>query len=206
MKYEDVDWTILRGSLITLIISISLCTSIVIGSLYFQKQMKREYNRNNNKFISISSRYLDVDEEEKLISSYYPRFIELYENGIIGDEQRLNWIEVLRRAGQEIKLPALNYQIESQKSYAPEFQVELGKYNIYRSRMTLTMQLLHEGDLFSIIQTLNREAKGSYRISSCQLAKFNQEIQDNLSQGNINAKCNFDWYTIRLRDGKKIDV
>lgn len=206
MRREDIDWERLRGALVILVISIILCTTFVVGSFYFQKKMQMEYTRNNAKFKSVSSRYLAVDEEEKLIKNYLPRFVELNRDGVIGKEQRLNWIEVLRNAGQKIRLPALNYQIESQKEYAPDFSVNLGKYNIYRSRMTLTMQLVHEGDLFSIVNALNEKAKGIYRISSCELTQFVKDIPDDKVQGNISAKCDFDWYTIKLRDGKEIDV
>ena len=55
--------------------------------------MLLEYNRANAAFQSISSRDLAVDEEEKLIRSYLPDFVKLHESGVIGDEQRLNWVE-----------------------------------------------------------------------------------------------------------------
>ena len=95
-----------------------------------------------------------------------------------------------------MRLPVLNYQIESQKAYVPEFSVNLGKYNIYHSRMILTMQLLHEGDLFNIIKVMNEKAKGIYRITSCQLSQMVKEIQDDPAHGNVSAKCDLDWYTI----------
>ena len=206
MRHEDIDWTILSKALITLVISLALCSTLIIASYYFQKQMMLEYNGNNANFRSISSRYLAVDEEERLIKTYLPRFTELFHNGVIGTEQRLNWIEVLRTSGRELRLPALNYQIESQKVYMPEFSVDLGKFNIYRSQMILTMQLLHEGDLFNIIETMNKKARGIYRISSCELTQMDKDIQDDPSRGNISAKCDLDWYTIKLQDGSKIDV
>lgn len=206
MRREDIDWTILRRALVILVISIALCSTLIVASFYFQKQMLLEYNRNNANFRSISSRYLSVDEEEKLIKNYLPKFTTLFHNGVIGPEQRLNWIEVLRKTGQEMKLPVLNYQIESQKAYMPEFSVDLGKYNIYHSRMILTMQLLHEGDLFNIIKVMNEKAKGIYRITSCQLSQMVKEIQDDPAHGNVSATCDLDWYTIKLQDGSDIDV
>ena len=206
MKREDVDWRILSGALIILVISIALCTSLVIGSFYFEKRMQVEFDRNNAQFKEVSNRYLAVDEEEKLINTYFPKFKELVHNGAVGSEQRLNWVETLRQSGQEMKLPTLNYQIESQKVYMPDFPVVLGKYNLYRSRMTLTMQLLHEGDLLKIIKILDENARGTYSVSSCQLTQMQKTIQDTALQGNISAKCNFDWYTIKPQDGSEIDV
>ncbi|MFQ5500608.1 MAG: hypothetical protein ACE5FH_13165, partial [Candidatus Zixiibacteriota bacterium] len=106
MKRNDIDWQCLRGALIALIITLVLSSGLVVSSSYFRDRMQREYARSNAQFQSISNKYLSVDEEQKLIKQFFPRFVELYNSGIIGNEQRLNWIEVLRASGEEIKLPS----------------------------------------------------------------------------------------------------
>ena len=96
MKREDLDWSQIRGALITLVLSVSICGALVWSSYYFRDKMRLEFNRNNAQFQNISNRYLAVDEEEKLIRHFYPRFLELFARGVIGKEQRLGWIETLR--------------------------------------------------------------------------------------------------------------
>ncbi len=206
MKTENIYLKVLGGSIIAFVLSIIVSGSAAFGAYYFQKQMLQEYNRANAAFQSISSRYLAVDEEEKLIRSHLPDFVRLYENGVIGDEQRLNWIEVLRLAGDEINLPSLNYQIESQQEYIPPFPLNLGKFKLYSSKMLLTMQLLHEGDLFRILETLDAQAKGSYSISSCSISQTALEITDDPDAGNISVRCEILWFTIKLADGTPIKV
>ena len=49
---NDIDWNILRGSLIALISSLIVSGSLLSGSFYFEGKMKREYE-NNNSTISI---------------------------------------------------------------------------------------------------------------------------------------------------------
>jgi len=206
MKAENIYLKVLGGSIIVFVISIIISGAVAFGAYYFEKQMLLEYNRANAAFQSISNRYLAVDEEEKLIRSHLPDFVKLYESGAIGDEQRLNWIEVLRAAGEEINLPSLNYQIESQQQYTPAFPLNLGKYRLYSSKMLLNMQLLHEGDLFRILEKLDTAAKGSYSISSCTLTQTATQITDDPDASNISARCEVLWFTIKLADGKPIKV
>ena len=205
MKYSDIDWKILRGAIATLVISISISGTLIYLSMYFQDRMYREFTRNELRFQSISKRYLAVDEEEKLIKKYYPRFVELYKKGVIGKEQRLNWIEVLRTAGMQIQVPTLTYQIESQDTYKPGYSVTLGKFRLYSSKMTLNMRLLHEGDLFNILNELNKNANGIYSLNSCRLSK-NSKIVESADAPNINAECDLQWFTIKLANGKDINV
>lgn len=206
MKREDINWSILTGSLITLVVSIVLIGLLIGGSFYFQKQMVLEFNRNNAEFQAISQRYLAIDEEEKLIKNFYPRFIDLYNNGVIGREQRLNWIEVLRESGEKIRLLSLNYEIQSQSVYAPEFAATLGRYQLYTSQMTLNLQLLHEGDLLKLFESLDAKATGAYSVAECEFTKVSQLIEMNPGKGNISTKCNLNWFTIKLADGTEIKV
>ena len=205
MKLEHIDWKVLRGAIIILTLCALVGGSLIGGSYYFQKKMNEEFRRNNSQFKSISGRYLAVDEEEKLIKKYYPEFVRLYEGGIIGREERLNWIEVLRKAGDKIKIPALSYQVDSQKVYKPDFKIRLDKYKLYASEMSLNMQLLHEGDLFNLLNILTEKAKGTYRIRSCQMTS-SEIIMDKPEAGNINMQCQLEWFTLNLANGKEIQI
>jgi hypothetical protein len=203
---QIIDWKLLRSSIILLVLSVGISATLVYGANYFQQQMLREFNMANAAFRSISTRYLTVDEEEKLVRSYLPRFVQLYQSGIIGNEQRLNWVEVLRATGDEYRIPALSYQIESQQVYTPGYPLNLGRYRLYSSKMLLNMQLLHEGDLFRIFEKLNENAKGSFTLTSCNVSQSVQSITDSPNAANITVRCELQWFTIRLADGSQIQV
>lgn len=206
MKRSDIDWRVLRGSIVIFVVCLLLSGSMLGGSFYFKKQMNAEYQKNNAMFRSVSNKYFTVDEEEKLIRKFYPLFIELYNKGVIGKEQRLNWIEVLRRAGEEIKIPGLSYEIRSQEVYKPAFKVNMGKYSLYRSVMSLNMQLVHEGDLFRLLETLDREALGTYNVSSCTMSAKGRDITVAAEASNLIVRCELTWHTIKLKNGKELKV
>ena len=192
--------------MITFGVSLALGGAIVGGSFYFEDKMQLEFNRNNALFQDISSRYLSVDEEEKVIKKFYPRFVDLYNAGVIGREQRLNWIEILRAVGERKRLPGLNYEIKSQSVFAPQFPAVLGRYQLYSSTMALNMQLLHEVDLLDVLEFLERQAQGVYTVSECRFSRASQEFSTNMRTGNIVTRCDLNWFTIKLADGTEIKV
>jgi len=207
MKPNFIDWRQIRGTLILLVLAMLICGSLIGGSLYFKGQMDQEFKRNNAIFQSNSKRYLAVDEEEKTIREFYPEFVDLYNYGEIGQERRLDWIETLRRAGVDIKLPSLSYSIESQKAFIPNFVINMGRYRLFKSDMSLKMQLLHEGDLFNLLNELDSSAKGLYRVSNCKLNNnVKGKLTDDPDAANVTADCLLEWFTLKLADGTEIKV
>lgn len=207
MQRNFIDWQQMRGTFIILILAMLTSGFLIGGSLYFKGRMDLEFKRNNAVFQSNSKRYLAVDGEEKTISEYYPKFTKLYNYGEIGQERRLNWIETLRRAGVDIKLPSLSYSIESQKAFVPNFVVNMGQFRLFKSDMDLKVQLLHEGDLFNLLDELDRSAKGLYRVSRCKLNNNAEgKLTDDLDTANVTADCLLEWFTLKLADGTEIKV
>lgn len=206
MASNTIDWSVLKGALTLLVISVALSGSLIGVSYYFQKRMLKEYNLFNGQFHSISNRYLSIEEEKKLISQYFPKFVELHKEGVLGKEKRLNWIEVLNNAGKDLKIPGLSYDISSRKTYKPSYPLIMGRYKLYSTTMALKMDLLHEGDLFRVLKALDDLAEGMYTVSNCELNRNKLEINEDLGRGNVSANCELIWYSVKLADGKEIEV
>lgn len=203
---NGLDWSILKRPLIGLCVCMVIASSLIGVSYYFNSELEKEYNRNKSSFQSISRRYLDVDQEEKLLIDFYPRFVNLYNKGIIGREKRLNWIESLRQAGESVKLPSLTYSINSQEEHVPEYGINYSGYTIYRSSMKLNLGLLHEGDLFKLFDYIDNNADGIYTLSECSFSMTANEIRFDRDHSNISASCLVNWLTIDLAGGQEIKI
>lgn len=206
MKAEKIDWPVLQGAIIVFMISILISGTWVGATWYYSERMLLEHNRQKNLFQNISNQYLAVDQEEKLIRQYYPEFIKLHDKGIIGQERRLSWLETLRSAGENMKLPALRYGIESQSRFVPDYSVNTGSFQIYSSSMKLNVDLLHEGDLKKLLDTLSTEAPGIYNVSKCMLRRSGEINIENANKGNISAECELRWLNIKKPNGSDIDL
>lgn len=206
MKHNVIDWSVLRTSIIVLVISLAFSSVLLTGSFYFQKTMQAEYDRNQSRFLSISNRYLAVDEEERLIRNYYPEFVELYNRGIFGREHRLDWIETLRASGEIIDIPSLRYEISSQTEYQQDLPVNMGRFRLYSSTMRISMDMLHEGDLLRLLETLNRMQSGIYSVSDCSFTQRGSIDVEDSRRGNITSSCNLHWFNIKMPDGSDISA
>lgn len=205
MKAE-FDWSVLKGPLTVFIICLVFCSTLVTGTWYFMDNMLKKYNANNVNFQSISKQYLAVDQEEQLIRQYYPKFVNLYNKGVIGQEHRLNWIETLRSSGEFIKLPALRYNINSQTAFTPDYPVNTASFQIFSSSMVLNLDLLHEGDLQKLLNALNQHAQGTYNLSKCIFRQTNPVDLTNATKGNISTECELRWFSIKNSDGSVINI
>lgn len=206
MKREYLDWSILRLPVVIFAMTLFVAVGIVASGHYYLKSMEREYSRNQANFRSISSRYLQVDEEEQLIRQYYPAFIDLYRMGLVGKERRLDWLETLQAVSEVLKIPSLRYEIASQERIPDQLPINTGSFHIYQSTMNINLDMLHEMDLIRFLERVDRAAKGHYSVSSCNISRKNRQIAIETGQVNVSANCNLDWYSIKPADGSEITL
>ena len=206
MAQTKADWHVLRGALGVFGICLLVAGILLGASYYFREEMQAEYKTHHARFRDVSRKYLAVDDEERIIAETYPEFVRLYNVGILGQEHRLSWLEALRRGGDEIRIPDVNYRIKSQSIFQPEFPVDLGAYNIYVSEMELTLVLLHEGDLLGCFDTLDRDAEGLYSVSHCAGRRTNEQLDYDPTRATITATCRLSWYTVDLKGNRKLEL
>ena len=197
MKLADVDWSILRGSIIFLVLSVVVAAALLIGSYQFWGAMTTEFDGQRQELQTVRRKYHTVDEEERIIEVFLPRYQDLQAEGIIGREYRLNWIENLRTVSKDLKLPNLRYAINTQEMYEPAFPVQDGAFKVYVSLMTLDLGLLHEGDLLRFFQELDQRAAGLYSVSDCAINRSSGELKRDPTEANLMAKCTLKWYTVK---------
>jgi hypothetical protein len=206
MAESKADWSVLRGPFTVFAVCLIASAAMIAASLHFRQSMEREYQQNHARFRTASQQYLAVDEEERMIEDFYPEFVRLYRDGLLGKERRLSWLESLRHAGEAIKIPELSYKLEAQREIAPEFPLTLGTYSLFVSPMNLTLGLLHEGDLLQLLQALDREALGEYSVKSCNLKRRSIELNLNAVEPNISAECQLDWWTVDLAGERELEL
>lgn len=206
MASNKADWALLRGPLLMFAICVLASIAMVTASHRFRENKEREYLANHARFRHASDQYLAVDEEERIIEEFYPAFVRLHRDGLLGRERRLSWLEALRAAGDAIDVPELTYKIEAQRQATPEFPLPLGDYRLDVSPMTLTLGLLHEGDLLQILAALDRDAHGQFTVRACELKRANDTLTLDPTESNITADCTLEWLTLNLASGKALDL
>jgi hypothetical protein len=200
------DWQILRGALGGFAICTLLSVILVLATNNFWRQMNSEYKAHYARFREITRKYLAVDDEERIIRDEYPTFVALYRRGVIGQERRLSWVEALHNGATTVGLPRLDYKLDAQVPFAPQFAFDTGKFETSASDMHLTLDLLHEGDLTGLVNYLDEHAPGLYSVEQCLLTRKNTSSKSSAVVSNLRAECLLRWYTLDLRGNTKIQL
>ncbi len=197
MTRPEIAWSLLRPAIAILLGACVLSAGLLAWSYHFAGQMQDFYERQHREFLSASRRYIAVDDEEQLIRAYTPRFQTLERRGVIGAERRLDWAESLRSVGLDLKLPSLRYDIQPQQSYRPAYPVTRGAFQVYATKMRLSLGLLHEADLLRLLRELNEKAVGQFTVERCTLRRTGPNLSYDIAKPNLSAECELLWMTLR---------
>lgn len=196
MKVTDIEWSMLRGGLIALAIALVLGFAMLGASYNFWESTNKSLKRAQIELRAARAKYRTVDEQEAMIAAFYPQFVALEGQGIIGRERRLDWIENLRRADETLKLPSLAYSISTQAPFTAEFPLAGGVYRPFTSEMDLTLGLLHGQDLFDLLTRLDESAQGLFSVDRCSLER-RRDIPGSPKESHVASNCQLRWYTIK---------
>jgi hypothetical protein len=200
MKIVPADFRKLRASVVLGVLMIAVGAL----ALYFAfAAMKRaEQGR-----VSIAAQFAEADgklkqvrNEESEVKQKSIVFNKLQERGIIGDEQRLDWVELLKEIRDKHRLIDLRYEIAPQRM----LEGQLGNdFVFFASSMKLELKLLHEEDLTRLLDDLRRQAKALIRVKSCRIERLPATgEQRGGGRANLLADCEIEWLTLRDLRGK----
>lgn len=201
MNGFNIHWSLLRGALLALFLSLSIGVSIVLGSQFYLQDAESKYLRQRAELDGVARLYRTAENDRALYSRYVTRFQDLEQQGVIGDEPRLNWVEALERINQTLKLPVLRYEIQPQAAVSMQgSRYDTKIIQVYRSTMSFDAGLLHEGDLLVLLNELRRQTSGRFEVRDCDV-KFASQARGvvfNARQSNLVALCTVDWYTLKI--------
>ena len=96
-----------------------------------------------------------------------------------------------------LRLPTLTYNLLPQEDFKrPGFKVERG-VEVHSSPMDLSMGLLHEEDLFALLEGLRQSIRNLFTVDSCNLDReVGIERSLDTRQSNLKGRCTIRWVTI----------
>lgn len=196
MKLDKLDFNAFLWP--SLILALSL--SLAIAAVYYTHTLKvlqyRHFTQVEKARANASSRLQKADEEIKQILQYKNDYEKLRQKGFIGGEQRINWLDMLRQANQQLGLFGIQYQIEPQQPYSGKLNLNLGGYQLQQSTMKLEFGLLHEEDLMRFINQVSAQEAGIFVLDKCALSR-NQATETPSVQQNIKAQCELLWLSLK---------
>lgn len=140
------------------------------------------------------ARLNQVDEERRLLERYGPAYRQLLAAGIVGPEQRVNWIDAVRGAGQSLRGFGVDYRLAGRQPArlpAPPAGVV-----VQESPMELNLKLLHEGDLLAFLAALDSQQAGLVLPRSCTIHRLGSGPFSARFEPKLAAECSLAWVTL----------
>lgn len=139
------------------------------------------------------ARLRNTERERNDIHLYQPRFLVLRSGGVVGDENRLAWIDAIRQSQTSRRLLSVAYEAEPQQIVSLSAPIALGEYQLRASRMQLHAGLLHELDLFDLLDDLR--GAGLYTVHDCRIKRIEVPADVALAP-RLTADCTLAWVTL----------
>lgn len=187
---------LLRGAL--LCFALTLLASVVLLSLsaaYRTREAQQLYLAQHTR-AAAATLFNHAEAEKQEIRAYEPQFLALRQRGLIGEENRLGWIDAIRRSQEQRKLLPISYDISPQQVLHVPLPMVMGQYHLRGSRMRLQMDLLHEMDLLNLLDDLRRA--GYFAVQDCTLKRHGAARAGAGGEAvpTLGAECELLWLTV----------
>jgi len=196
---KHIEWKLLRG---TLILAFA-CIAIGFGALILSYEYKISKEDINEKYklqlLSLASKTKRAEHDFSIYNEYLPQLQQYIDKGYIGAEKRALWIDTLHNISTDLKLQNLKYNISEQQAFnhrgtpLPE-----GEFSVAQSVMQIDMGLYHENDLFTLFDSLRKNANSLYHVDQCAIRRIRSYADNEGIEPNLSAQCDLIWITLRL--------
>ena len=176
---------------VTLIMSILL----VSASYYYMDAVDQDQQSAKRAMRIWQTKINSSVASNQIIDEFESNFLRLVNQGVVGSEDRLSWFETIQNTAKKRGMPLVKYSISSQQALEEKnIKSDYNGIDVYKSVMTLDITMAHEGDLFALLNDLER-ADGLYTVDKCDIEKVGAKMVD--TENNMKAFCELGWYTFR---------
>ncbi|OGA54767.1 MAG: hypothetical protein A3G24_21565 [Betaproteobacteria bacterium RIFCSPLOWO2_12_FULL_62_13] len=188
------DLKALQAPLLVLVVAAFVAAAAVYYTDILLQEARQQLTRQQAQLREADTRLHKSGEEKEIIASYLGRYQQLQRIGFIGEEQRINWLDGLRLANQQMDLFGIDYQISAQRPYPYAAELSPGRLALHQSVMKLRFRLLHEEDLMRFFSALSGMGAGLFLIDECTLKRTQASAAIGY-QPNLTADCELSWIT-----------
>ena len=198
MKLESHDWKKLQIPLIILGGVVAVVAVCIVLAQQYKVEREQALFKQQSLLNAARQRYQSSGLEKEVITAYLPQYQTLINKGFVGEERRIEWVESLREQHKNHKLFGIKYSIKQQEKYTPGFAQNLGGFTLNHSVMQFELDMLHEGDLLQLTESLSKANVADLMLRDCEITRLNESgaLSSQLI-ANLHAQCELDWLTLR---------
>jgi hypothetical protein len=196
------DLPYIKWGLGTLLLALAVSGTVITLSQHFLDDAQQSHRTAQNKLTSAQNNLRTATDDRQNMASYAHEYSILMKRNVIGDEQRLDWIDGLERLRRRNLVMHFTYSIAPQDPYQPPVPLDTGNFELKRSEMSLTFELLHEGQLIKFFDALNASINGWFMLDGCSITRADNTANSGLpgTVPQLRAECTGGWLTLKNRN------
>jgi hypothetical protein len=196
MNFSKADLTELKWSLGAFVLSIAFAGALISLSNGYLEHSLKERQTSQQQLNDARTQLLAAKSDQENMAAYALEYNSLLAQKVIGDEQRLDWIEGLEKLRQQRSVIDFKYNIAPQQSYVPNPPLDAGNFKLSRSGMTLQIDLLHEEQLLQLFTNMRKQMTGWFMLDGCTLTRAG----DSRDASPVKAECTGGWFTMKNKN------
>jgi len=188
----------LRVPFLAAAVLVALGIASLVTSDHYLDAAKNVRDAMRQSRVAAQERVSKVSEEEREIRENLVYYEQMRRRGMVGEQNRLDWIDSIAKIKSDRKLFEIKYSIEAQKPLDYP-GVAAGGTEFVVSRMRLEMMLLHEEDLLDFLDDMQAAGKAYIAVRQCSVARIERGTAPTATalQPRLHAECQVDLVSVK---------
>jgi cell division protein FtsL len=180
------DFPTIRKASMTLAICLTIAALMIFSSRYYLYQQEKNRQLAQLELTQAHEKYSEVTTERNNIRDYRQQYLRLVELGFVGEEKRLDLIELIRTTQETSRLLPITYTLAPQQTVEIDPSIFTSELTLHASKLVLNMGNLHELDIFTLMKSLRSQFTLSPQ--SCSL-KASDVVIDTVLAPRLQVEC-----------------
>jgi len=206
LKKNSIEWQPLKMPIFLFLSGVIIAILMLFVSYDYNNQIQTTFKQTEMRLNDLQKRNEESQKNLEIVKTAYPKYEQLKNfNFFDGEKMSLNWVSWLKTLQEEIKIPELTYEFGAPQ---PLVLAALSKKNnngvsFFISEIKLTVQIVHTGDLFKLIQGLKKHNNlHLFNLKNCDIKRkypINFVWQQHYGKPLLETVCTLQWYSAKLK-------
>lgn len=195
MSFSNSDLAEIKWSLSAFVLSIALAAALVSLSSKYIEKSRKDLQVAQKQLVDAREHLAAAQSDQENMAAYAMEYDNLLARRVIGNEQRLDWLEGLEKLRQQGHVLDFKFTIAPQQSYSPSPSVAVGNFVLNRSPMTMQIDLKHEEQLLKLFTAIHTQMNGWFMLDGCTMSRADAKNANSA----LKTECTGGWFTMKNR-------
>lgn len=195
MTRPDPDWGFLRQGMLLPALCLLAGTVLWATTTVYRARLDDALEAERQELAGIEQERRELISRREARENFSAVYRALTASGIVGPDQRLQWVQALRSSTSSLGLPYVRYSTGPQEVFIAPWLMAGINAPVMSSPMELQLGLVHELDLLRLLDKLGA-SPGLFHVNACSLERLERNTPPEANQVNLSGSCQLNWFSI----------